>query len=175
MGRVAPSAAGPLLPPHPLRADHVLDGFECGEEALDTWLKRRALRNQGSGASRTYVVSSGGAVVGYHSLAVGSVIRDEAARPLQRNMPDVIPVMLLARLAVHSEHKGRGVGAALLQDAIRRTLQVSETAGVAALLAHAKHETAALFYERHGFRRSPVRPLTLMLALREMEAGLGGG
>lgn len=169
MGQVA----GPLEPPRKLDGTHDLSGFDCGEPTLDDWLRRRSLRNQLAGASQTYVVARGTVVVGYHCLSAGTCARVEAARSLQRNMPDPIPVLVLGRLAVDRSCAGQGIGGGLLRDAVLRTLQVAEIAGVAALLVHAKDRRAAEFYLRHGFVPSPMSELTLMLSVREMAALIG--
>ncbi|MDO5091110.1 MAG: GNAT family N-acetyltransferase [Cardiobacteriaceae bacterium] len=152
--------------PQPLAAAHMLDGFACGEASLDEWLKRRAWANQLSGASRTFVVAGDdGRVYGYYAMAAGAVAHVAATGSVRRNMPDSVPVMVLARLAVDQRCQGRALGAALLQDALRRTLAVAEHAGVRALLVHALHERGKAFYEHHGFQASPLHPLTLMLRL----------
>jgi GNAT superfamily N-acetyltransferase len=152
--------------PEPLSAAHRLDDFECGEPALDDWLKRRALANQASGASRTFVVADeSGRVRGYYALAAGAVSHQLATSRVRRNMPDPVPVMVLGRLAVDRHTQGIHLGAALLQDAVGRAHAVSEHAGVRALLVHALHERAREFYEHYGFQASPVHPLTLMLRL----------
>lgn len=161
---------GRLDPPRKLDATHDLSGFDCGEPALDDWLRRRGLRNQAAGASQTYVVTRGATVLAFYGLAAGSCARVEASRSLQRNMPDPVPVLVLGRLAVDRSCAGQGLGSALLRDAVLRTLQVAEIAGVAALLVHAKDRRAAEFYLRHGFRASPMSELTLMLSVREMAA-----
>lgn len=155
-----------LVPPQPLTASHHLDGFECGEPSLDEWLKRRALANQSSGASRTFVVlDDGGRVRGYYALAAGAVSHESATSKVRRNMPDPVPVMVLGRLAVDRGAQGQQLGASLLQDAVKRAVTVSSNAGVRALLVHALHERAKQFYERYGFQSSPTHPLTLMLRL----------
>ena len=152
--------------PQPLTASHRLDEFECGEPSLDEWLKRRALANQSSGASRAFVVlDDGGRVRGYCALAAGAVSHDSATSKVRRNMPDPVPVMVLGRLAVDRGTQGQKLGAALLQDAVTRAVTVSSNAGVRALLVHALHEHAKQFYERYGFAPSPTNPLTLMLRL----------
>jgi len=152
--------------PQPLTASHRLDEFECGEPSLDEWLKRRALANQSSGARRTFVVlDDGGRVRGYCALAVGAVSHDSATSKVRRNMPDPVPVMVLGRLAVDRGAQGQKLGAALLQDAVKRAVTVSSNAGVRALLVHALHERAKQFYERYGFAPSPTHPLSLMLRL----------
>ena len=156
-----------LSAPQPLTADHELDGFSCGQETLDAWLRTRALRNERGGASRTYVVCEGKTVVGYYALAVGSVIAAEAPGKVKRNMPDPIPVMVLARLAIDQAQQGKRLGPALLRDAILRTLQAADIGGIRALLVHAIDEEAARFYEHHGFMRSPIEPLTLMITLSD--------
>jgi GNAT superfamily N-acetyltransferase len=155
-----------LRPPEPLAASHRLDDFECGEAVLDDWLKRRALSNQSSGASRSFVVTDeGGHVRGYYAMAAGAVSHQLATSGVRRNMPDPVPVMVLARLAVDRRAQGLHLGAALLQDAVNRAVAVSQNAGVRALLVHALHEKAKQFYEHYGFQPSPTHPMTLMLRL----------
>lgn len=154
-----------LTAPTPLTIEHLLDGFECGEPALDEWLRRRALKNQANGASRTYVVCEGEAVVGYYCLSAGALGHAHAPSGLRRNRPDPVPVMVLGRLAIHREHQQRGIGTALLSDAIRRTLQAAQIAGMAALMVHALGESARRFYRSRGFIESPVQPMTLCLML----------
>ncbi len=152
--------------PQLLAALHRVDEFECGESSLDDWLKRRALANQLSGASRTFVViDEGGRVLGYYALAAGAVSHEAATRTVRHNMPDPVPVMVLGRLAVDRGAQGLHLGAALLQDAVKRTVAVAENAGVRALVVHALHERARQFYEHYGFRPSPTHPMTLMLRL----------
>jgi len=158
-------------PPEPLAAAHRLDDFECGEAVLDDWLKRRALSNQSSGASRTFVVAdAGGHVDGYYAMAAGAVSHQFATSGVRRNMPDPVPVMVLARLAVDRRAQGLHLGAALLQDAVNRAVAVSQNAGVRALLVHALHEKARQFYEHYGFQPSPTHPMTLMLRLSSVKA-----
>lgn len=155
-----------LLAPQPLAATHKLDTFDCGEPVLDDWLKRRALINQFSGASRTFVVTDqSGLVFGYYALAAGAVSHELATGPIRRNMPDPVPVMVLARLAVDRRAQGVKLGAALLQNAVHRAVAVSENVGVRALMVHALHDRAKAFYEHYGFQASPVHPMTLMLRL----------
>lgn len=155
-----------LAAPQPLTASHLFDDFECGEPSLDEWLKRRALANQIAGASRTFVVAdSEHHIVGYYALAAGAVSRSLANRSVRRNMPDPIPVLVLGRLAVDRRAQGIQLGAALLQDAVKRAVSVSQNAGVRALLVHALHEKATQFYQHHGFGKSSLHPLTLMLRL----------
>ena len=155
-----------LWAPQPLTARHLLDTFDCGEPSLDEWLKRRALANQLGGASRTFVVADAeDRVVGYYSLAAGAVSRNLATGGVRRNMPDPVPVLVLARLAVERNAQGMQLGAALLQDAVNRAVSVSQNAGVRALLVHALDDKAKQFYLHYGFAESPLHPLTLMLPL----------
>ena len=156
-----------LSAPAPLAAEHDLDGFDCGTPALDDWLKRRGRQNQASGASRTYVVCVGTRVVGYYSLAAGSVSHAAATGRVRRNMPDPVPVALLGRLAIDRHWQGRGLGWGLLRDAVLRVLAAGETIGVRAILVHAISEEAKKFYERCGFRPSPGEPMTLMITVEE--------
>lgn len=155
-----------LTAPQALTSTHSLDGFTCGEPVLDDWLKRHAIANQASGASRTFVVTDrDGRVVGYYALAAGAVAHQVATGNVRRNMPDPIPVLVLGRLAVDQRAQGIKLGAALLQDAVRRAAAVAENAGVRALLVHALNDPAREFYLRYGFQPSPLDPMTLMLRL----------
>lgn len=156
-----------LSAPQSLAATHRLDGFNCGEPSLDDWLKRRALTNHLNGASRTFVVTDPEqCVLGYYALAAGAIAHQEATSAIRRNMPDPVPVMVLARLAVDARAQGIKLGAALLQDAVARVRTVAENAGVRALLVHALNDRAMQFYEHYGFRESPVHPMTLMLSMK---------
>jgi GNAT superfamily N-acetyltransferase len=158
--------------PQKLSSDHDLYQFECGEPALDDWLRRRALQNEESGASRTYVVCAGKRVVGYYALAVGAVAHVGAPGRIRRNMPDPVPVMVLGRLAVDQSAQGQNIGHGLLRDAILRTIQAAEIAGIRAILVHAISERAKQFYVRSGFTPSPVDPMTLMITVAEATRSL---
>jgi GNAT superfamily N-acetyltransferase len=156
----------PLSAPQPLTAAHRLDDFSCGEPELDEWLKRRAMANQQSGASRTFVVADpDNRVHGYYAMAAGAVAHRLASGGVRRNMPDPVPVLVLARLAVDTRAQGYKLGGAMLQDAVQRAVAVSQNAGVRALLVHALHDRAKQFYEHYGFQASPLDPFTLMLRL----------
>src|SRR5262245_8471230 len=155
--------------PELLAPAHNVSALDCGIPSLDDWLKRRALTNQGSGASRTYVVCRGQAVVGYHALAAGSIEHSEAPGRLKRNMPVPIPMMVLARLAVDRSVQGQGLGAGLLRDAVLRVMQAADVVGIRGMLVDAIDGTARAFYERHGFRRSATFPLKLMITLAEAQ------
>ncbi|MDZ4658201.1 MAG: GNAT family N-acetyltransferase [Bythopirellula sp.] len=163
-----------LRPPEPLNDTHDVSGFISGVATLDDWLRRRALRNESSGASRTYVVcEEPKRVIGYYALAAGAVAHTTASTAAKRNMPDPVPVMVLGRLAVDQSYQGKGIGRGLLRDAILRTLQAASIAGIKAILVHAISTEARQFYERCGFRASPVDPMTLMITLAEAERVLG--
>lgn len=155
--------------PQPLAALHLLSDFECGEPVLDEWLKRRAMSNQLTGASRTFVVADAiNRVYGFYALAAGVVTHQVATRTIRRNMPDPVPVMVLGRLAVDRRAQGIRLGAAMLQDAVNRAVVVSQHTGVRALLVHALHEDAKRFYVHYGFQESPQHPMTLMLCLNNI-------
>ena len=162
-----------LQPPEPLRPDHDLAGFACGRPSLDDWLRQRALKNQISGALRTYVVCEEDAVVAYYSLATGAVDSRRTPGKVRRNRPDPIPAMVLGRLAVDTSRQGQGLGRALLKDAILRTLKAAEFAGIRCLLVRALDEQAVGFYRRNGFLDSPIDPLVLMLPLATARRALG--
>jgi GNAT superfamily N-acetyltransferase len=163
-------------PPEPIQADHDLDRFQCGEPSLDEWLRRRALRNEMRGGSRTYVVCSGSGsqVVAYYCLAVGAIAHIGALGRVRRNMPDPIPAMIVGRLAVDQKFQGQGLGGAMLRDATLRTIQAASIAGIRAILVHATSASAKRFYERAGFRSSSIDPMTLMVTLEEAERSLAG-
>jgi GNAT superfamily N-acetyltransferase len=165
MGSV--SGAEIRQPPEKLRVEHDVSVFDCGEPVLNDWLRQRALQNQQSGASSTYVILDEMRVVGYHSLAAGSVARETAPGRVRRNVPDPVPVMVLARLGVDQTCQGQGRGHALLRDAVRRTLQAAPIIGVRAILVHALSERAKRFYEECGFAPSPINPSTLMVIVSE--------
>lgn len=155
-----------LSAPEPLLTSHLVDHFICGETILDDWLKKRAMANQSSGASRTFVVADQDKkVYGYYAMAAGAVSHQLATSSVRRNMPDPVPVMVLARLAVDLQTQGTKLGASLLQDAVNRAVAVSSNTGVRALLVHALNDRAKLFYEHYGFQASPAHPMTLMLRL----------
>jgi GNAT superfamily N-acetyltransferase len=163
----------PFRAPEPLDSAHDLSVFDCGAPELNDWLRRRALANQESGGSRSYVACAGQEIVGYYCLATGAVSHAEATGRVRRNMPDPIPVMVLGRLAVDFRWQGRGIGRALLRDAILRTVQAADIAGIRALLVHAKSPEAKKFYEACGFGASPVAPMTLMITIADAKRSLG--
>jgi GNAT superfamily N-acetyltransferase len=160
-------------PPEKLTSSHDLSQFECGESSLDSWLKRRALQNEEAGASRTYVLRTGREIAGYYALATGAIAHVEATGKVRRNMPDSVPVIILGRLAIASKFQGRGIGTALLRDAVLRIVQAAEIAGIRAILVHAISDQAKRFYEKRGFTPSPADPMTLMIKVAEVAKILG--
>jgi GNAT superfamily N-acetyltransferase len=134
-----------LSAPAPLTADHDLEEFDCGEPTLNDWLKQRALKNE-SRFSRTYVVCDDNRVVAYFCISAGAVERSAAPGRLRRNAPDSIPVSIIGRLAVSSAYSGRGLGADILSDALRRIAVASQSIGIGAVLVQAKDENAKRFY-----------------------------
>jgi GNAT superfamily N-acetyltransferase len=155
--------SGPTL----LTSEHRLEGFDCGEPALNDWLTRRALGNQQAGSSRTWVVIDEPArtVIAYYASSTASVMRAAAPRHIARGQPADLPAILLGRMAVDSRHQGKGLGAAMLKHFITKALEVSEIVGVRLVLVHAKDEQANGFYRHHGFIESPIDALTLMMLL----------
>jgi len=158
--------SGPKL----LTSEHVLAGFDCGKPALNSWLLRRALGNQSSGTSRTWVVTEGdaGRVVAFYASSTASILRSSAPKRFGRNQPEELPAILLGRMAVDAKHKGNGLGAALLKHFVIKAIEVAGTVGVRLLLIHAKDEEAKTFYRHFGFIESPVDPLTMMMLLEEL-------
>ena len=157
-----------LRGPEPLDAGHHLETFDCGKPSLDEWLVRHARQAQASGSAKTFVVADNGHVAGYFSLTVGQVDRIDAPERVGKGMGRYpIPVVILARLAVSHKDQGKGVATGMLQDAIRRTLVISEQAGIRAILTHPIDVDASRFYERFGFIPSPLREQQLLLLLKD--------
>ena len=164
--------------PQLLTAAHDVSAFSSGEPVLDDWLKTRALKNNDVDASRTFVVTAktetgDTQVVAYFAMTVGDISHTAATGALRRNMPDPIPVTVLARLAVHEDWHGHGLGRSLLREAVVRSLQVSANAAVKAIVVHALHERARNFYEAFGFQRSRLDEMTLMAPLKGSSTALG--
>jgi GNAT superfamily N-acetyltransferase len=159
--------------PTHLDATHDLSGFDSGAPELDDWLRRRARANEAQGASRTYVVTAGRSVAGYYALATGSVAIQDATGSVRRNMPDPVPVVILARLAVDARYQRQGIGAGLVKDAVLRTIQAADIVGARAMLIHALSDEAKKFYEKWGFKASDVDPMTLMLTIAELKRTIG--
>jgi len=151
-----------------LQRHHAIDPFDCGRDELNRFLKQHALQNQQSGGAHTYVGLVDHTVVGYYALAVGSVEQEQAPERVKKGLArHSIPIMLLARLAVDQNWQNQGIGAALLKDAVFRTLQAANIAGIRALVVHAKDEAARSFYAHHDFLPSPSDPLHLFLLLKD--------
>jgi len=167
-------AARNISAPEHLTGAHDVSAFDSGAPELDDWLRERALANEETGASRTYVVCAGGRVVGYYALASGGVAQAAAPGRVGLNMPDPVPVMILGRLAVDRAWRGRNLGGSLLRDAVLRTLQAAGIAGIRAILVSAISEDARRFYERHGFGVSPVDPMVLTITVADAGRTLSG-
>jgi len=161
-----------LSPPEPLADQHELADFNLGEASLDEWLRRRARANQVSGATRTYVVCEGNRVVAYYALASGAVTVDSAPGRFRRNMPDPIPVAVLARLAVDGRYQGEGIGRALFRDAALRVVNAADAIGIRGIVVHAISEDAKRFYQALGFDPSPREPMMLLVTLADVRAVL---
>lgn len=164
-----------LRAPELLTATHELAAFACGEPMLNDWLRRRALANQISGVSRSYVLLLGGErVIGYYSLAAGAIAVIDAPGRVRRNMPDPIPMAVLGRLAIDQAWQGKGLGHLLLRDAVLRTRQAAAMIGIRGLLVHALSPAAKRFYESRGFRESPANPMTLLVTLADAITAING-
>jgi GNAT superfamily N-acetyltransferase len=159
-----------LSAPTPLTAEHDLADFDCGEKLLDDWLKHRALKNE-SRFSRTYVVCNERTVVAFYCVSAGAVEREKAPGRLKRNAPDSIPVSIIGRLAVSRNFAGRGLGADILSDALRRVAVASKSIGIGAVLVQAKDERAKKFYMACAeFIEHPADSRTLYLPIETVVA-----
>ena len=153
-----------------LTRDHIIEGFDCGKEPLNRFVIRNALQNQQANASQTYLLLTGGQIAGYHTL-VGELTYAEAAERVKKGLArHPVPVMLLARLAVDRNWQGRGIGPALLKDAMLRTLQAADIAGIRAFVVHAKDEEARSFYQHFDFTPSPSDPMHLYILVKDVRA-----
>ena len=159
--------ADEALAPH-----HRLQSFSCGEPSLDDWLRRRALANQTSGASRTFVSCKGDEAVGYYAIVASGLSAQEAIGKFRRNMPEPIPVILLARLAVATSHQHFGLGRSLLHDALARVVTAADTIGIRGVIVHSLSERARGFYLGHGFEPSPADSMLLMVTIADLRAAL---
>jgi GNAT superfamily N-acetyltransferase len=158
-----------------LGPDHELDSFDCGKEPLNRFLQRFALTNQKANTAQTYVLCQGQTVVGYYSLAVGSVTHEQATERATKGIArHPVPVMILARLAVHKDFQRKGIGPALLKDAFVRTAAAADIAGIRALLVHAKDDEAKAFYEHFNLEPSPSDPYHLFLIMKDLQKLLPG-
>jgi GNAT superfamily N-acetyltransferase len=159
-----------LSAPEPLSPKHDVSAFDSGVESLNRWLKSRALKNQASGASRTYVMCDGSKVLGYYSLASSAVVPDQVSGRFRRNMPDPVPVVVLGRLALDLSQQGKGLGRALVRDAGLRVIQAADTIGIRGVIVHALSPDVSAFYEKLGFEPSPLNPALWMLTLGDLKA-----
>ncbi len=158
--------------PEILNSKHLISDFSCGVTSLDDWLKRRALANQVSGATRTFVICVDKKVVGYYALASGGISIKSALGKFKRNMPNPIPVVVLARLAIDSSVQDQGLGRALFRDAALRVVQASDTIGIRGIIVHAISEEAKRFYLALGFQESSLEPMLLMITIKDLIACL---
>ena len=163
--------------PTPITTDHRIDGFDCGKAPLDEWLKAHALENEGK-ASRSYVVTAqagedAGNVVAFYTLANGSVTREEIPKKIRQGLPNPVPIMVLGRLAVDKRHAGNGIGPGLLRQAMQRTWQASQVAGIRALVVHAIDDDAVGFYAKYGFQIFPSGSRTLFLPIETLQRAIG--
>jgi GNAT superfamily N-acetyltransferase len=163
---------GKPSPAEPLADHHDTLEFNSGEASLDDWLRRRARANQVAGASRTYVTCEEKRVIGYYALASGAVTVASAPGRFRRNMPDPIPVAVLARLAVDHRWQGRGIGRALFRDAAHRVANAADAIGIRGIVVHAISAEAKRFYLALGFDPSPREPMLLMVSLQDVRAAL---
>lgn len=161
-----------LRAPEPLTAEHDLGAFGSGVVSLDDWLRRRALHNQASGASRTYVACDDDRIAGYYAVAASAVAPDAATGRFRRNMPDPVPVAVLGRLAVDKAYQGQGLGHALFRDAARRVLAAADSIGIRGMLVHAISEDARAFYIGLGLVESPLDRMTLMATTSDLKSAL---
>jgi GNAT superfamily N-acetyltransferase len=152
-----------------LQRTHAVENFTCGQPELDRFLVRHALQAQQANSSQTYVAISDKEVVGFYTIVAGEVQHTQAPERVVKGMPrHPIPLLVLARLAVHTRAQGRGIGAGLLLNALGRTLQVADIIGVRALAVHAKDDQAVAFYRHFGFTPSATDVRHLFMLIKDI-------
>ena len=157
-----------------LTKEHRVEGFDCGNEALNSFLVRHALQSQQASVAQTYLGIADDVVIGFYSLVVSAVLYEDAPERLKKGVArHPVPLMLLARLGVHTSWHGKGVAKGLLRDAMQRTMQAADIAGIRALAAHAKDEAARQFYEHFDFIASPTDPMHVFLLMKDLRAAAG--
>jgi GNAT superfamily N-acetyltransferase len=159
--------ANTINAPEPLTNQHNVDNFDCGEDTLNEWLKKRALKNEDRGGSRTYVICQNNVVIGYYALAAGSVVHQKVPSAITRNMPEPIPIVILGRLAVDKNYQNQKLGSSMLRDAILRIVQAEKILGIKAIMVEALSDEAVTFYKKYGFRDSPVEKRLLFITIIE--------
>lgn len=154
--------------PEPLTPGHNFAEFSCSDPGLNKWLKKKALKNHSTGISRVYVICAENTnqVIGYYCLSSGSIQRNTAPGSYRRNAPDSLPVVVLGRLAIDQAYAGKGLGIALLKDAIYRTQNIAIQVGVRALIVHALNDEVKSFYTKFAFEPSTANPLTLFFPVK---------
>jgi GNAT superfamily N-acetyltransferase len=160
-------------PPRPVPLDriHDLSAFDCGAPALNDYLRKHAWQNHQNRSARTYVTARDNRVAGYYTLAAGSVHREDTPPRIAKGLGNYpVPIILLARLAVDRSEQGKGLGAALLKDALLRAAQASDIVGCRAVLVHAKDQQAQAFYRKYGFEPAPVDEFHLYLLMKDIKA-----
>jgi predicted N-acetyltransferase YhbS len=163
-----------LNPPLPITKNHDCSSFDCEIEELNFFLKRLAFNNQKKNSSRTYVATRENRVVGYYTLAFSSISPDDATEKVMKGLGNYpVPAILLARLAVHKDEQGKGIGKGLLKDAVLKTVNASQIAGLRAMLIHAKDDKAKVYYEQFGFEESRTNKYHLMLTITDLQNNLG--
>ncbi|MEO5535908.1 MAG: GNAT family N-acetyltransferase [Pseudolysinimonas sp.] len=158
-----------FAPPRPITPHDDTSTFGCDEPTLDNWLTLRAIKNEVAGNSRTFVSTEreSGLIAGFYCLSASALLREEAGKVLGRNAPDPVPVILIGRLAVDNRFTGKGVGASLLQDAVKKGIEASRLIGARALLVDALNEAAVSFYRRFGFESVPLSPRVMYLLTKD--------
>lgn len=156
-----------ICPPVHLTVRHDTEGFYSGEETLDNWLRERALANMEASASRTYVICPSGSrkIIGYYAICMGQVFSQEVVGSMRRNMPRQIPAVILGRLAIDEKWQGKGLGKALLQDAVQRSARAAKEVSARLLVVHAISVESEAFYLHYGFTRLPIETPTYALDL----------
>lgn len=166
-------AFNPAFEIEKLRREHQVNQFDCGNRTLSAWLHKYAWTNQQADSAKTYVALLGNRVAGYYALTTGSVHKHETPERIAKGLANhPIGIVLLARLAVDVTQQGKGLGKALLFDALTRIEEAAGIVAVRVVMVHAIDEAARRFYEHFEFEASPVDPFQLLLLLKDLRKAL---
>lgn len=159
-----------LDPVEKLTSEHSLESFDCGNDALNEYLRTYALINQKLSIAQTYVAQVDGSVIGFYTLATASAQHEETPKKISRGLPRYpIPILLIARLAVDVRYQKKKIGKGLLKDALLRARKVADIVGIRAVLVHAKNEEVASWYRRFDFESSPLDETHLFLSVKDIK------
>lgn len=161
----------------PLAKSHDRDGFDCDSEPLNLFLKQTARQHARRGISRTFVLVDEAApepkpILGFFSLNLCQITSESLSAAEARRLPRDVSGVRLGRLAVATHLQGQGLGKLLLVAAMKKFMEIFNTAGGIGLFVDAKDRKAKTFYEHFGFVSLPSNELELFLPVATIQEAL---